>query len=149
GTSWHLVPRLKGAAMPQDKKPYDSAFKDLADQDAEALLRLIGALPPGAIVQPLRPEISAPALATDQPYEVITSADHFITHLEAQTRWAANVPDRVVRYEAIFWVNKRLPVHSYVLVFLPDGMPDNPPNRCTIKAGDLTLISEFTIVMAW
>ena len=82
-------------------------------------------------------------------YEVITATDHYIAHLEAQTRWAANVPDRVVGYEAIFWVNKRLPVRSYVLVFVPDGMPDNPPNRCVVRAGDLTLISEFTIVKAW
>ncbi len=132
-----------------DNKPYDSAFKDLADADVEALLRLIGALPPGADVRPLRPEISAPALATDQPYEVITATDHYIAHLEAQTRWKANVPDRVVRYEAIFWINKQLPVHTYVLVFISDGMPDNPPNRCLVKAGDLTLISEFTIVRFW
>ncbi len=133
--------------MKTDKKPYDSAFKDLAD--AEALLRLIGAWPPGAKVIPLRPEISAPALITDQPYEVTTATERYIAHLEAQTRWKANVPDRVVRYEAIFWINKQLPVHSYVLVFVPDGMPDNPPNRRLINAGDLTLISEFTIVKLW
>jgi len=63
-----------------DNKPYDSAFKDFADQDSEALLRLIGALPPDATVRPLRAEISAPALAADQPYEVITAADHYIAH---------------------------------------------------------------------
>ena len=33
-----------------DKKPYDTAFKRLAEQDPEALLRLVGALPPGATV---------------------------------------------------------------------------------------------------
>jgi hypothetical protein len=42
-----------------------------------------------------------------------------------------------------------LPVHTYVLVFLPDGMPDNPPNQRVIRAGDLTLVSEFTIIKAW
>lgn len=135
--------------MKTDKKPYDSAFKSLADEDAEALLRLIGAAPPGATIRPLPREISAPALADDQPYEVIAATDHYIAHLEAQTRWAPDVPDRIVGYEAVFWVNKRLPVRSYVLVFIPDGMPGNPPNRGVISAGDLTLISEFTIIRLW
>ena len=146
--------RFAIAALPfgetaMDQKPYDSAFKSLADEDAEALLRLIGAAPPDAAIRPLPREISAPALAADQPYEVITATERYIAHLEAQTRWAVDVPDRIVGYEAVFWVNKRLPVRSYVLVFIPDGMPDNPPSRCVIRAGDLTLISEFTIVKLW
>jgi hypothetical protein len=33
-------------------KPFDDAFKDLAEQDAEVLLRLLDAIPPGATVTP-------------------------------------------------------------------------------------------------
>ncbi len=132
-----------------DSKPYDSAFKNLAEDDAEALLRLIGALPPGARIRPLPREISAPALATDQPYEVITGTERHIAHLEAQTRWSGDVPDRVLVYETIFWVNTRLPVYSYVLVLIPDGLPADAPDTCAVSAGSLTLRSKFTIVRVW
>ena len=135
--------------MKSDKKPYDTAFKRLADQDPEALLRLVGALPPGATARKLPREISAPALATDQPYEVIGENLHYIAHIEAQTRWKPNVPNRVVEYDAIFWINCHLPVRSFVLVLTPEGLPQDAPTHCVVEADGLTLIARFTIVRLW
>ncbi|MEO6726554.1 MAG: hypothetical protein ABIU20_02945 [Blastocatellia bacterium] len=34
-----------------DTKPYDTAFKDLAEQEPELLLQLVGTLPPNATVK--------------------------------------------------------------------------------------------------
>lgn len=132
-----------------DKKPYDTAFKHLAEQDPEALLRLVGALPPDAKVRVMPREISAPALAADQPYEVIGENLHYIAHLEEQTRWKQDVPNRIVEYDALFWINFHLPVRSFVLVLIPDGLPLDAPTEAIIHADGLTLTARFTIVRLW
>lgn len=135
--------------MKKDNKPYDSAFKDLAEQDPEGLLLLIGALPPGAQINPLPREVTRPALLPDQPYEVISPAAHFITHIEAQTRYAPPVPDRFVDYGAQLWLKYRLPVHCYLLVYLPPGMPADAPTSATVSAGGVKITVEYTIVRLW
>ena len=135
--------------MKSDKKPYDTAFKRLAEQDPEALLRLVGALPLGATVRILPREISAPALAADQPYEIIGENLHYIAHLEAQIRWKADVPHRIVEYDALFWINYHLPIRSFVLVLIPDGLPPDAPTQGVVQADGLTLIAHFTIVRLW
>ena len=119
--------------MKIDKKPYDTAFKDLAVQEPEALLRLVGAIPPGATVKLLPREVSAPTLAVDQAYEVSSGAERFLAHIEAQTRWPSDMPQREVVYAAIFWVNYRLPVRSYVLVLTPAGFPDDAPTVARLR----------------
>ena len=135
--------------MKTDTKPYDTAFKDLAEQEPELLLRLVGALPPGATVKVLSREVSAPMLATDQPYEITSPSEHFIAHLEEQTRWEAELPERVAAYQAILWANHRLPVNTYVLLLTPRGLPEAASLSCTIAAGGLTLLSQFTLVRVW
>ncbi len=135
--------------MSQDHKPYDTAFKDLAEEAAETLLRLVGALPLNAKIKPLPREMSAPALLADQPYEVDTGNEKFIAHVEAQTFYRTNVPERVVEYDALLWINYHLPVHSFVLIFSPDGCPPNIPTTMTLAAGGLTLTARFSILKLW
>ena len=131
--------------MNADNKPYDTAFKDLAEQDAEALLRLLGALPPGATVRALPREVSAPALLPDQPYEITNGDDKRIAHLEAQTRYENDVPLRIVGYDVLLWHRYRLPVDSYVLVFIPDGLPEEVATTVTVEAGGLRITVNFTL----
>lgn len=119
-----------------DPTPYDTAFKEFADQDPELLLTLVGALPPGAIVKPLPRAVSISALLPDQPYEVISDTEHFIAHIEAQTRYEAPMPARFVNYDAYFWIKYQLPIYSFLLVFLPQGMPHDAPT-----AGRASLLS--------
>jgi predicted transposase YdaD len=85
--------------MKKDNKPYDTAFKDLAEQEPEALLWLVGALPPGATFKLLPREVSTPALLPDQPFEVIGEKEHFTGHIEAQTRYEFPMPSRFVDYD--------------------------------------------------
>lgn len=132
-----------------DNKPYDTAFKDLAEQDPEALLRLIGALPEGATIRPLPREMTAPALFTDQPYEVTHGAEKFVAHVEAQTYYEDDVPSRTVKYDAILWINTGLPVRSYILVLSPHKMPANAPTEITVDAGGLVLTVRFHLVKLW
>jgi hypothetical protein len=98
------------SGVKSDNKPYDTAFKELAEQDPETLLRLVGALPEGATVTPLPREVTAPALFTDQPYLVTTEGERQVAHVEAQTYYDHGVPARNARYGAILWVNTNLPV---------------------------------------
>jgi predicted transposase YdaD len=132
-----------------DPNPYDTAFKEFADQDPELLLMLVGALPPGAKVKPLPRSVSISALLPDQPYEVISATEHFIAHIEAQTRYKKPMPVRFVNYDAYFWIRYQLPVHSFLLVFLPQGMPDDAPTTMTVEAGGLTLTVKYTVVRIW
>jgi hypothetical protein len=78
-------------------KPYDQAFKYLAEQDAESLLILLGYLQPGqkAEIELLAREVSAPALLPDQPYQVVTGHERRIVHVEAQTAYDAQIPERM------------------------------------------------------
>ncbi len=131
------------------KKPYDDAFKDLAEQDAISLLRLLDALPPNATVTPLPREISVQALLPDQPYEVNVAGQRQITHIEAQTRYPEDMPQREADYSIRMWLKYRLPIYTYVLVFLPAGMPQEVPTSITIEAGDVSLTVRFKVIGLW
>jgi predicted transposase YdaD len=131
------------------RKPYDDAFKDLAEQDPEALLRLLDAFPPGATVTPLPREVSVQALLPDQPYEVNVAGHRHITHLEAQTYYPDDMPQREVDYSIRLWIKYRLPIYTYVLVFLPVGMPKEVPKSITTDAGDITVTVRFRVIGLW
>lgn len=139
----------KSGEIKSDNKPYDTAFKELAEQDPETLLRLVGALPEGATVTPLPREVTAPALYTDQPYLVITDLERHVTHVEAQTYYDHEIPSRNVKYGAILWVNTDLPVHSYVLILSPRGMPADAPTEMTIVAGGMKITATYHLIKLW
>lgn len=91
-------------------------------------------------------EVTAPALFPDQPYLVATPHERFVAHVEAQTYYVGDEPRRVVRYDAILWVNTELPVRSYLLILSPRGMPAAAPTTMTIEAGGLTLTANFHLI---
>ena len=111
-------------------KPYDQAFKFIAEQDPESLLVLLGAITPDEhpLIELLPREISAAAVLPDQPYRVISSRGERIVHLEAWTYWEKAIPHRMVEYGPLHWLKYRLPVESYVLLLTPHGCPSRPPS---------------------
>lgn len=90
-------------------KPYDQAFKYLAEQDAEALLLLLGDLQPGqsAQIELLPREISVAAQLPDQPYQVVTEGERRLVHVEAQTTYPHDLTERMVEYDVQFWIKYR------------------------------------------
>jgi len=50
---------------------------------------------------------------------------------------------------AWMWIKHRLPIHSFLLVFLPAGMPDAPPTTVTMQAGGFAITVNYTIVKFW
>jgi hypothetical protein len=97
----------------------------LAEQDAEALLFLLGVVCPGqgAHIGLLPREISVAAQLPEQPYEVITAEGHRVVHLEAQTVYDPTLPERMLDYGLRLWLRYRLPLSSYLLLLTPRGVP--------------------------
>lgn len=132
------------------QKPYDDAFKDLAEHASRALLQLIGALPPGArIVELLPREVSAQALLPDQPYRIEYAGEERVAHLEAERRYKHDILHRVAGYQTRLWLDHRLPVYTYIVVFSPEGMPPDPPSQLTIHAGWLSVTARCEFIRLW
>jgi predicted transposase YdaD len=132
-------------------KPYDQAFKYLAEQDAEALLLLLGDVRPGesAQIELLPREVSVAARLPDQPYQVITAGQRRLVHVEAQTEYRRRVPDRMLEYDVRLWLKYRLPITSYVLLLTPRGAPQKLPRTARVVAGDLRLEVRVRYVRLW
>src|SRR5581483_9643404 len=132
-------------------KPYDQAFKFLAEQDPEALLRLLGAIEPGeqVTIELLPREISIPALLPDQPYLVRSARGERVVHVEAWIRWSTDIANRMAEYGPLHWFKYRLPVDSYVIVLLPEKLPRRPPRSGVIEAGGVRLETRFHLIRLW
>ncbi|HEX4948930.1 MAG TPA: hypothetical protein VFZ34_19790 [Blastocatellia bacterium] len=127
-------------------KPYDQAFKFLAEQDAASLLFLLGALPDNVIsIEPLSSELNAPSVFPDQ----LTPEGKYIVHIEAQTYWDGKMPQRMPEYAVLAWLNHRLPVLSYVLVLSRKKFPLNPPVMGVIDVGQTQIVTHYQIIRLW
>ncbi len=136
--------------MEQPRKPYDQAFKFLAEQDAEAILFLVGALPEKiTAIETLPPELSSTTLIPDQLYLVTTPDEKYIVHIEAQTYWDAAIPQRMSEYALLLWLKYRLPVMGYVLVLSQKKFPLKVTPSVTINAGYTQITTRFQIVRLW
>src|SRR5438128_94533 len=118
-------------------KPYDQAFKFLAEQDPESLLLLLGAIEPGeqATSELLPGEISVAAVLPDQPYRIVSARGERIAHVEAQTEWEPAVPMRMAEYGGLHLYKYRLPIDSYVIVLTKPGFPRYAPRKGILEAG--------------
>lgn len=129
-------------------KPYDDAFKLLAEEDAEALLLLLGEIKPGekAEITPLHRELRISTRLPDQAYKVVGASGARIVHIEAQSRYPHVMPDRMADYGAREWMKYRLPVTCYVLLLTDRGLPKRPATVGKIVAGDVRIMVHFRIV---
>ena len=132
-------------------KPYDQAFKFLAEQDPESLLLMLGAIEPdeNAVIELLPREISAAAVLPDQPYLVTSARGKRVVHVEAWTRWEKEIPDRMVEYGPLHWFKYLLPVDSYVILLTKKGLPRRPPRSGVINAGGTRIETRFHLIRVW
>lgn len=131
-------------------KPYDQAFKYLAEKDAESLLFLLGALPENLTsIEVLPPELSFPAVLPDQLYRLTTPEETYLIHIEAQTYWDAAIPQRMPEYAVLAWLKYRLPVFSYVLVLSKKRFPLNLPLMGIINAGRTQVVTHYPVIRLW
>lgn len=129
-------------------KPYDEAFKYLAEQDAEALLLLLGEIEPGEKVEivPLSRELRISTRLPDQAYKVVTASGERIVHIEAQARYPHVMPDRMADYGTREWMQYQLPVACYVLLLTDQDLPKHPPTFGKIDAGDVQITVHYRLV---
>ncbi len=132
-------------------KPYDQAFKFLAEQDPEALLLMLGAIEPDekAVIELLPREISVAAVLPDQPYLVSSARGKRVVHVEAWTRWEHDIPQRMVEYGPLHWFKYLLPVDSYVILLTKKGLPRRPPQVGVITAGGTRIETRFHLIRVW
>lgn len=132
-------------------KPYDQAFKFLAEQDPESLLLMLGAIEPGeqVTIELLPREISMAAVLPDQPYLVTSARGKRVVQVEAWTRWEKEIPDRMVEYGPLHWFKYLLPVDSYVILLTKKGLPRRPPQVGIINAGGTRIETRFHLIRVW
>jgi predicted transposase YdaD len=132
-------------------KPYDQAFKYLAEDDPTGLLLMLGAIRPGqeVLIQPLAREVSVSAQLPDQPYQIRSGGVTWIIHVEAQTVYDSNLPDRMMEYAVRLWLKHRLPINSYALVLTNKRPPKEPGGPVSLSAGHLNITLSYQQVCLW
>lgn len=132
-------------------KPYDQAFKFLAEQDAESLLVLLGYLQPGerAEIEVLPRELRAAAILPDQPYRVLTAREHSVVQVEAQAWFDKSMLARYGEYGVRSWISYRLPVRCYVLLLTKRGLPKGLRTQGVIDAGDIQIKVRYRLIKLW
>ena len=133
--------------------PFDDAFKDLSEFDPEALLLLLGAITPDehAVIEPLSRELRAAKQIADQPYLIRSERGERIAHVEAQTQYQGNEPDRLLDYGLYLWLTyqREYPVESYLLVLSRKNAPAQIPSSHTVQAGSLRLTINYRVLGLW
>ncbi len=132
-------------------KPYDQAFKFLAEQDPESLLLMLGAIEPGeqATIELLPREISVAAVLPDQSYRITSSRGERIAHVEAQTIWEDAVPTRMAEYGGLHFYKYRVPIDSYVIMLTKKNFPRHPPRKGILEGGGTRIETRFQIIQLW
>ena len=132
-------------------KPYDQAFKFLAERDPKGLLLLLGEIQPEqeATVELLPREVSVSAQLPDQPYQVTYGDATWMVHVESQTVYDYGLPDRMMEYAVRLWLKYRLPINSYALVLTSRKQPKDPVEPVLVSAGHLNIALKYQQVCLW
>ena len=133
-------------------KPYDQAFKYLAEQDPSALLILLGALKPKqkAKIELLPNEVTVSAKLPDSVYLVKTANEPSrIVHIEAQTEYDPKMPRRMTEYALRLWIKYSLSVESYLLLLTPRKAPHKILDKFQLVAGSLDIRLHYQVISIW
>jgi predicted transposase YdaD len=132
-------------------KMYDQAFKYLAENDPRALLVMLGALPPdaAATVTRLPKELISSAVIPDELYLIEYRGERWIAHIEAQTRYASDVPVRLLDYAVRLRIGYDIPVRTFLLLLTKRGVPESPPTEVTVELGRLRITFGYEVVKLW
>lgn len=133
-------------------KPYDQAFKYLAEQDPHALLVMLRILKPGqkARIKLLPNEVTVSAKLPDSTYLVtLETGEQRIVHIEAQTVYDPQIQRRMAEYAMRLWIKYGLPVDSYLLLLTPRKVPTPIPHQFHLRAGGLDVRLYYQVVPLW
>jgi predicted transposase YdaD len=133
-------------------KPYDQAFKYLAEEDPRALFVLLGILKPDqkARIKLLPNEVAVSAKLPDSTYLVtLETGEQRLVHIEAQTVYDPQIQRRMAEYAMRLWIKYGLPVDSYLLLLTPRKVPTPIPHQFRLRAGGLEVRLQYQVVPLW
>lgn len=113
------------------KNPHDGAFKDLAEDHPELLLRLLGILQPGTktkIKHVLR-DLRLNEVHIDHAYRMEDDTGSWVEMFEAITSWHAEKIGTMALYNFLIQHKEDLPVFNHVLFMAEKYAPKDLPDR--------------------
>ena len=137
--------------MQPPSKPYDRLLKSLADDDPRSLLHLFGIVPISdeALVETLPRAVSAPLPEVDHLYAVGAKDGKRLVHLEFQTHYRRDLPDRLTRYVLSLHLQYGLPVQCVLVLLVARHAPVEIPREHEIQLGGLSVRLNYQIVRLW
>ena len=128
-------------------KPFDVTTKELVEANPEAWIRLTG-LPVGPI-ELVDTDLATVSTEADKVLRV-KSIPPYMAHIELQTTYKPDLPDRTLRYNVIVYYQHGLPVQS--IIFLLRQQADGPRMTGRVDyavAADGSLSFRYRIVRIW
>lgn len=134
-------------------KPYDSTLKALLDRFGSDWLRLFAAgfgLPADVSGEPLDADLSTVQLSADRVFRLLPPAEGLV-HVEPQSTWDGELPDRLLEYNALLHRRYVGPVHSVALLLRPraDGSALTGTLSRRYADGREYLRFEYQVVRVW
>jgi predicted transposase YdaD len=133
-------------------KSFDSAFKILAEDDPRGLLFLFTgvSLTEDVTIEPLPREVNAPALQVDHVYRVRMGAREWIWHIEVQTHYKSDLPQRMLRYDLLLALKyPGVEIRSTLVILAERGTPRSVPTKAKVNLGGLRLQSRYQVIRMW
>lgn len=98
-------------------KPFDVTLKLLLERYPADWLRLVGVVPSGPI-EIVESELAADPVAADKVFRLAEPAP-WLLHLELQSSYDAELPDRIFLYNALLYQKHKLAVQSVAVLLRP------------------------------
>jgi len=94
-------------------------------------------------------EVLAPALEVDHLYRLRNGQEERLVHLEFQTHYKLDLPDRLVRYSMLLHLKYRLPVACVLVLLAERNAPAVVPDSHQFESGGLTMRLDYRVVRLW
>jgi len=137
---------------PGINKPFDRIARELAEESPRLFLRILGIVPPGALVElePLRPESAPPVVMPDYVATMrIDGGEPSVFHVEFFVRYRKGIPGTMARYGGSLALQYRRPVQSVALLLGSEGCPDELPAFGAHSIGETSITHAFHTVRLW
>lgn len=132
-------------------KQFDATLKQMLDDYAPDVIAWLARrfhYPEGPIVT-LNPEIDTVQVAADKVFRF--PGDAGILHLEVQSGWDGDLPDRMLEYNVFLHRRERAPVRSVALLLRRDANASTVTGELVrrLPDGGLVLHFEYAVVRVW
>ncbi len=127
-------------------------FKSLAEDDPRGLLFLFAgvSLTEEVEIDPLPREVTAPALQVDHVYRVKIGGCEWIWHIEVQTHYKSDLPQRMLRYAMLLALKyPGVEIRSTLVLLVECAAPRSVPSGMETDLGALRIQSIYQVIRMW